>query len=121
MRRRFFIGVIGMTLLGGCAGIPPAQVGQAAGTIAGSAVAPGIGAPVGALLGLLAGMLVQGEVDKVVEKRERKTLGEQLATGPAPASEEAGPPQGDPIRVWVDETVRDGRLIAGHFEARHLP
>ena len=121
MRRRWLVGLLGGTLLGGCAGIPPAQVGQAAGTIAGAAVAPGIGPPVGALLGLLAGMLLQGEVDKVTEKRERRTLGDQLAKGPAPASQEAGSAQGEPVRVWVDETVRDGRLTAGHFEVRYLP
>ncbi|MBI2104827.1 MAG: hypothetical protein HYT90_04505 [Candidatus Omnitrophica bacterium] len=105
------------TLCAGCAGISPSQMGQTVGTIAGSAIAPGVGAPLGALVGLLAGLLVQGEVDKVTEKRERKVLSEELATGagPMPPAEASMPPQGEPVRVWVDETVHDGRLIAGHF------
>lgn len=122
---RILVGTLGLALTGGCAGIPPAQVGQAAGTIAGAAIAPGIGAPLGALVGMLAGMVVQGEADKVTEKRERRELGDQLAVG-AQASEAASPtpggaPQGEPTRVWVDETVRDGRLVAGRFETRYIP
>ena len=110
-----------MVLVSGCAAIPPSQVGQTAGTIAGAALAPGIGAPIGALVGLLAGMVVQGEVDKATEKRERNELGEQLTVRSSPSSELERPLQGEPIRVWVDEIVQEGRLIAGHFDVRYLP
>ena len=111
-----------MLFCGGCAGVAPAQVGQTAGTIAGAAIAPGVGAPIGALVGLLAGMVVKGQVDKVTEKHERKELGEQLVAGSVPASGETTPaPQGEPTRVWVDETLEKGRLVVGHFEVRYVP
>ena len=113
--------MIAVGAVAGCAGVSPAQVGQTVGTIAGSAVVPGIGAPVGALVGLLTGMLVQGEVDKVTEKRERKELSGQLASRPdSPGSPEPSV-QGTPTRVWIDETVEQGRVIAGHFDTRALP
>lgn len=126
---RVLVGVTGLLLSSGCAGIPPAQMGQTVGTIAGAAIAPGVGAPLGALVGLLAGMVVQGETDKVTEKRERRELSDQLAVGSAarvgrgqsPGGTHASAPQGDPARVWVDETAQDGRLVAGHFEARNIP
>ena len=105
---------IGLT---GCSGMPPAQVGQTAGTIVGAAVAPGIGPPVGALIGLLAGMVVQGEVDKATEKRERKDLSEQMAQ-PAATSTTTSQLPGTPTRVWVDETLQQGRSVRGHFELR---
>lgn len=123
VRRRqvVVIGIMSLSLAGGCAGVSPAHLGQTAGTIAGSAIVPGIGAPVGALLGLVAGLLVQNEVDKVTEKHERKTLSEQLGGASSPLADGAdGLPQGVPTRVWVDETVQEGRLIAGHFETRSI-
>lgn len=104
----------------GCSGVAPAQIGQTAGTILGAAVAPGIGPPVGALIGLLAGMVVQGEVDKVTEQRERKDLGDQMAQ-PAASASSALQAQGIPTRVWVDETLQQGRLVSGHFELRSIP
>ena len=115
------VGVAALWLTTGCAAVPPAQVGQTAGTIAGAALAPGIGAPVGAFIGMVAGMLVQGQVDKATEKRERRELGDQLRAPPAAAGAEDSGPQGTPVRVWVDETVRDGRQVPGHFDVRHLP
>ena len=118
--RRTFIGLISVLLCVGCAGISPVQVGQTAGTIAGAAVVPGVGAPIGALIGLLAGMVVQGQVDKATEVHERKDLGEELAAGRSPTSEKTALPHGTPTRVWVDETVHNGRLIAGHFDVRSL-
>lgn len=120
--RRILVGALVAVSLGGCAGISPSQVGQTVGTIAGSAIVPGVGAPLGALVGLLAGLLVQGKVDQVTETRERKELGDQLATdtGPAP-SDAVAPPLGEPVRVWVDETVHDGRMVAGHFDTRYIP
>ena len=108
-----------VVLISGCAGVSPVQVGQMVGTIAGSAVLPGAGGPVGSLVGLLAGMVVQGEVDKSTEKRERKDLNQQLADDTV-SSEQAAPPLGEPTRVWVDETVQNGRVIPGHFESRVL-
>jgi hypothetical protein len=66
-------------------------------------------------------MVVQGEIDKATETRERQGLGEQLAAGPALASaQETSPPQGEPTRVWVDEAVEEGRLVAGHFDVRSI-
>ena len=121
MRRRVVIGIISVLVVSsGCAGVSPVQVGQTAGTIVGAAVAPGVGPPLGALVGLMAGMLVQGEVDKVTEKQERKTLGKELATGPSTTQEDHALPGGRPTRVWVAETVHNGRLIAGHFDARDI-
>lgn len=102
--------------------MPPSSVGQTTGTIVGAAVAPGIGAPVGALVGLLAGMLIQGKMDQAREKQERVDLGGQLANAPAAATPQpSGEIAGTPTRVWVDETLRDGRLIAGHFDVRAIP
>ena len=120
MRRQLLVGVMGGLVLSGCAGISPTQVGQTAGTIAGAVLVPGIGAPLGALTGLLAGMVVQGEVDKVTEKRERKELGAELSGGSPSAPAGESPTQGEPTRVWVDETVQGGRLVAGHFDVRSL-
>ena len=114
--------LFGCVLLTGCAGIAPQQVGQVVGTIAGAAVAPGIGAPIGNLAGLLAGMMVQGQVDHINEKHERVDLGRRL--GGARPSVAAGTdlvPQGQPTRVWVDESAQNGRMVAGHFEQRSLP
>lgn len=111
--------------LGGCAAFPPAQAGQTVGTIIGSAIAPGVGAPLGALVGLVAGMFVQHEVDQAVERKERVDLGQQLAQRPlrpgqAPGSAALSTPgqMAGVGRVWVDETLRDGKLIPGHFEER---
>ena len=123
MQRQLLVGAASLALCGGCAGVSPAHVGQTVGTIAGAAIAPVIGAPIGALAGLLAGMVVQGEMDQATEHRERKELSEELTAGsPLPPSAETdGTPQGEPIRVWVDETVQDGRRIAGHFDTRNIP
>ena len=122
MRASVLVGALSVVCLGGCASVPPAQVGQTAGTLAGAAIVPGIGAPIGALAGLLAGMLVQGELDKATETRERKELGERMAHGTPPAAGvPAEAPRGAPVRVWVDETLHDGRLIAGHFDTRAIP
>jgi hypothetical protein len=115
------LGAAALWWAAGCAAVPPAQVGQTAGTIAGAVLAPGIGAPVGAFIGMVAGMLVQGQVDKATEKRERQELGGQLQTGSQPSGGEAAAPPGSPVRVWVDEAVRDGRRIPGHFDVRSLP
>ncbi|MBI4354065.1 MAG: hypothetical protein HY595_02400 [Candidatus Omnitrophica bacterium] len=122
MGKRFVLSgllVVGMT---GCAGMSPTQVGQTAGSIAGAAIAPGIGMPLGALLGTLTGLVFEQHVDQVREKRERVELGDQLqrpslSTSTAPAE----PAVGQPTRVWVDERVEHGRLIAGHFEVRPVP
>jgi hypothetical protein len=122
MSHRTLVAVLAVGLGAGCAGVSPAHVGQTAGTIAGSAIAPGVGGPIGSLVGLMAGLLVQGQVDKVTEKRERKELGDQMATGaPASAPTQDALPSGTPTRVWVDETMQHGRLAAGHFDVRQLP
>lgn len=122
MRTRFLVGtLLSLLLAGGCAAVSPAQVGQTAGTLAGAAIVPGAGAPVGALVGLLAGMVVQGQVDKATARRERKELGEQLRRSHPSSEEGLIPTLGEPRRVWVDEAVQEGRLVAGHFEAHPLP
>jgi len=120
MKARALVAAVGVACCG-CASVPPAQVGQTVGAIIGSAIAPGLGAPLGSLAGLLGGMLVQGRMEKATEGRERKTLGEQLAAG-SPTGPDGSPVEtGEPARVWVDETVQQGRLIAGHFETRTVP
>lgn len=121
MHRHVLVGMMALLAVGGCAGVSPVQVGQTAGTVAGSAIAPGVGAPLGALVGLLTGMVVQGRIDQATEKRERRELGEQLARAPLQSPAAAAPAPGTPTRVWVDETVQEGRLIAGHFETRNIP
>lgn len=112
---------MGVVLCSGCAGISPAQLGQTAGTIAGAAIVPGVGAPIGALIGTLAGMVMQKKVDQLTEDRERKELSGRLVVAQKPAAESLIVPQGSPVRVWVDETVQEGRLSAGHFDVRQIP
>lgn len=109
-------------LLSGCATVPPQQVGQMVGTLAGSVIVPGVGAPLGSLVGLLTGMVLQQQVDKVTEKKERVTLGQELHQTHDGAAAMAGmdQPLGVPTRVWVDETVRAGRVIAGSFQERYI-
>lgn len=111
-------------LLTGCAGVPPVQLGQMVGTIAGSIIVPGVGGPVGGFIGLLTGLMVQKKVDQVHEVREHRELSEQLERGSSPAANtpEAFQRQvGIPTRVWVDEQVHQGHVIAGHFDIRPLP
>ena len=111
-----------LALAGGCSSMSPSQIGQTAGTIAGGAIAPGIGVPIGAVVGTLAGMVVESHLDKTREQREHRELSKELGTPatPSPAST-SGAPVGLPTRVWVDEQLSDGRLIAGHFETRAIP
>ncbi len=118
--RRQLIGLLVLVLVSGCSGMSATQLGHTVGTIAGSALAPGVGAPVGALVGLMTGMLVQGQVDKATEHRERQTLSEQMSSR-VPGAPRAALATGDSVRVWVDETVREGRVLAGHFDVRYLP
>ncbi|MBI4341278.1 MAG: hypothetical protein HY598_03255 [Candidatus Omnitrophica bacterium] len=101
--------------------ISPTQIGQTVGAIAGSAIAPGVGTQLGSLAGILAGMVAQGQIDKATEKKERRTLGEQMANGSQAPAAAGETPVGPLALVWVDETVIDGRVIAGRFESRHLP
>ena len=110
-------------LAGGCAGVPPAQVGQTVGTIAGGLAAPGVGAPVGAAVGLFAGMVLQGQVDRKTEQKERHDLSQRLQLPGRASSDPTAPslPPGEPTRVWVDEMAQDGRLVAGHFDVRYVP
>ena len=108
--------------LSGCASFSPVQLGQTAGTIAGAAAIPGIGAPVGAIMGSLLGSIFQKKMDQVTEQRERVELADQLERGSDKSASEARAalPRGEPVRVWVDEAVQDGQLMAGHFETRYL-
>lgn len=99
------------------------QLGQAIGSIAGSAIAPGVGTTLGGLAGIMAGMVAQGQIDKATEKKEQKILSEQMdrpnQQNPA-ASEAMVIAAGEPTRVWIDETMQNGKVSPGHFEARHI-
>ena len=122
MKRRACL--IGLTLLAatGCATLHPQALGQTIGTIAGSVVAPGIGAPVGGFIGLLTGTLLQGGFDRVLAKRERIELGEQLKTPPAgPVLAKNIVPTAGTTRVWVDEAIRNGRIVPGHYDVWQAP
>ena len=122
MIRYRFVGLQTILLLAGCASVSPMQVGQMAGGIAGSAIAPGPGTQLGALIGTMAGMLVQGHIEKKQEDSERQTLTRDLrAPSGAAGGETTMASLGTPTRVWVDEQMADGRLIAGHFEERAIP
>mgnify|MGYP001591676048 FL=1 len=122
MRRTFLCGMAAACFLVGCAGVSPTQVGQTAGSIVGAALAPGLGMPLGALVGTLTGLVFEQHLDKVREQREQVELSEQLTRPSSPTeSAQSGPPVGEPARVWVDERVEQGRLLAGHFEVRYIP
>ncbi len=123
VRQRLLIAGLLVSLCSGCSGVSAAQIAQTVGAITGSIIAPGVGAPLGALVGTLAGLVVQGKVDQATAKRERVELGDQLAADgpPAPVPEPVIPPHGEPTRVWVDEMLYSGRLIAGHFDVRRIP
>lgn len=121
-RRTLVCWIVAAGMLAGCAGMSPTQVGQTAGSIAGAALAPGLGMPLGALLGTLAGLVFERQLDQVREKRERVELSDQLTRPSSPtASDSSTPLVGVPTRVWVDERVESGRLLAGHFEVRSVP
>ncbi len=120
MRSVVVVGLLGMVTLAGCSGMSAAQVGQTAGAIAGSAIAPGPGTTLGALVGTLAGLVLDEQLDKTREQKERVELGHQLQTTPEAEAVEQ-PAAGQPTRVWVDEHVKHGRLLAGHFEVRNIP
>jgi len=105
----------------GCATLHPAHLGQVLGTIVGGAAVPGIGAPVGGALGMVAGMLLQQEINEVTSKQERIELTKQIRAPSDPATAGLALTPTEPVRVWVDESWADGRLIAGHFEERYLP
>ena len=113
---------VAASLIGaGCSAISPTQIGQTAGSIAGGAIAPGVGVPFGALVGTLAGLVVERHMDKAREQKERVELGQQLQTAAARPTVNAAELTGPMRRVWVDETVAQGRMIAGHFESRVIP
>ena len=106
----------------GCAA-SATQVGQTAGGILGGLLVPGIGTGLGALVGTVAGLALDSEIDKANEKKERVSLSSQLQakTGADAAVPQRDEPVGQPARVWVDEAVRDGTVMAGHFEERVIP
>ena len=110
-----------MFFMTGCAGMSPSQVGQTTGSIAGAILAPGVGMPLGALVGTLAGLVVEDQVDHARQKNERVALNQQLH---APSSAAGGggsePTVGQPTRVWVDESIQQGRRTLGHFEVRNV-
>lgn len=90
--------------------------------IAGAVIVLWVGGPIGDLVGLLADMLVQDEMNKSTTRLERKELGEEFAVrSTTQTSEPTQPPLGEPARVWGDEMMKNGRLISGSFNIRHLP
>lgn len=122
MRSLFLASLVAIVGVCGCAGVSPTQVGQATGAIAGGAIAPGIGMPIGTLVGALAGMVVEQEIDRKREKTERIDLAQQLQQPTVPSEDQApGEAAGLPARVWVDEQVHGGQVVAGHFEHRPIP
>jgi hypothetical protein len=124
MRARTFVAIVLVAMTSGCSSMSPSQIGQTAGTIAGGAIAPGIGVPIGALVGTLTGMVVEGHLDKARERKEHVELSNQLggsAPLPKASTTMAALPLEAMTRVWVDEQLRDGRLVAGHFETRAIP
>ena len=121
MSRSPLVALIIGSLVAGCAGVSPTQLGQMIGSVAGGFIAPGPGVPLGGLVGNLAGMVVERQVDKAREQHERVDLSRELQRGAAPGA--ATPPvaSGTPTRVWVDERLQQGRLVAGHFEFCPIP
>ena len=108
----------------GCAhGVTGAGIGHVVGGAAGL-IAPPL-APVGAILGYVMGASVDQwlantpeakarEADR--QRQERQLLDQQMVGGFGPA----GGQPGEPVRVWIDETLHDGRLVAGHFGSQTL-
>lgn len=122
MPRRILSQLAILFLITGCASVSPAQVGQTTGSIVGAVLAPGIGMPLGALVGTLAGLVIENQMDKVREQEEHVELTQQLnAPAEGPSAQPSETAFGQPTRVWVDETVDNGRLMAGHFEVRNIP
>ncbi|MBI3324908.1 MAG: hypothetical protein HYZ92_06470 [Candidatus Omnitrophica bacterium] len=124
MKRAWIVVMAGALAVGvaGCSAMSPTQIGQTTGSIAGGAIVPGIGVPLGALVGTLAGLVVERQMDKGREQKERVELTDQLKTAPQiQALDTTQPPSGPATRVWVDEAVQQGRLIAGHFDSRVIP
>ena len=121
MRVRFslLITVALAFVVGGCASYPPSQAGYTLGALAGSILVPGLGGPIGSLAGMLAGLAVEKQVDKANEGKERVVLNKQLGTETQQQPTDAT--AGELTRVWVDETIQNGREIEGHFEAKALP
>ena len=114
--------LITLCLATGCASVPPSQVANAAGTVAAMAVAvtpAAPAAPLVQLLGHFGSMLIQRKEDQVTETRERRELAEQMAGSGSIL--QGDPLAGEPVRVWVDETLKDGRILPGRFEVRYVP
>ena len=123
MSRTPIVVLMSSVLVAGCAGVSPTQLGQMIGSVAGGAIAPGVGVPLGGLIGNVAGMVVEHQVHKTREQHERVDLSRELQR---PTASGQGAPQssaalGTPTRVWVDEHLQQGRLVAGHFELRPIP
>ena len=129
MTRRLATVLLAVCCLSGCA-TSATQIGQTAGGLLGSVLVPGVGTGLGSLVGTVAGLVVDGQLDKVREKKERVELSQQLQQRPAAAAiprrnelvgSPAGEPAGEPARVWVDEAMKNGSVMAGHFEERVIP
>ena len=122
MKRQLAAVLLGVSCCAGCAA-SATQVGQTAGGVLGGLLVPGVGAGLGSLVGTVAGLVVDDQLDKVREKKERTELSHELrrpsTTGETVAQRDE--PVGQPARVWVDEVMSNGSVMAGHFEERVIP
>lgn len=108
----------------------PTQAGHIVGTAAGAVV----GQPaIGALVGIAAGMLLNEPWQQAMERKERKTLEEQMAQPLPQQPALSGPGHYETVlqptwvetaqlkRVWVDDVVTNHAVIPGHFDERPVP
>ena len=119
MTHRLAVILLGACCLSGCAA-SATQVGQTAGGILGSLLVPGVGTGLGSLVGTVAGLVVDDQLDKAREKKERVDLSHELKPHPSDGAVVAqrDEPVGRSARVWVDEALVNGTLMAGHFAER---
>ena len=134
MKIRLLVIAGSLLFVPGCAygpRVPLAGIGCMAGGTSAALVAPPL-APLGALLGHQAGALIDHwlentpkarEMDRQRQSEEQPVLTEQLMTGPLmtgplPVKDGSEVMAGRPLRIWVDEMMWNGRLVAGHFEDR---
>lgn len=131
---------LGLLGASGCAGMSAMESGYLLGSIAGGAAAGPAGAALGSAVGSLAGAMVAKPLEQHREKTERKELEAQLGapeagappadgsrSEPPGAAASSGRPAvgsaggGTPARIWVDERIERGHVVAGHFEQRSIP
>jgi outer membrane lipoprotein SlyB len=105
----------------GCASVSPTQAGHTAGAFIGGVILPGIGMPIGTAVGYLAGLVVEKKIDEDRDKKEKVELSQKLQDPPESSNISSNLSAEYPGRIWIDEQVHEGKLIAGHFEERVIP